>query len=93
MASPLANVYRLIDDYGNAAGPPGGNTGGASAQPIAADFTAPTLAAAFTAAWIICSALQRPGRLVPVGGAPPYTLVTGSAANIAITAVPSGIGY
>ena len=93
MTSPLANVYRLIDDSGFAAGPPGGNTGSGSGQPLAADFTAPTLAAAFTVAWVICSALQRPGRLVPVGGAAPYTLVTGSAANIAITAVPSGVGY
>lgn len=84
--------YRVIDGYGNEAGPPGGQTAATSGAPLCADFTAPTLAAAFQCAWVICSALQRPGRLVPVGGSPPYTLVAGSAANIAITSVPSGIG-
>ena len=92
MAS-LATVYRVIDDTGTSAGPAGGLTGSASGQPICADFTAPSLAAAFQCAWIICSALQRPGRLVPVGGAPPFTLVAGTAANTALTNCPSGIGY
>jgi hypothetical protein len=87
------NIYYIIDDSGVSAGSAGGLTGGASAQVLCAEFTAPTLAAAFQAAWVICSALQRPGRLVPKFGSPPFTLVQGNAANLANTSTPSGIGY
>lgn len=92
MAS-LSNVYRCIDDYGTSAGPTGGQSGATSGQPLCPDFTAPTLAAAAQFAYLLSSILQRPVRLVPVGSAPPYTLITGVGANTALTSVPSGIGF
>ena len=93
MSSPNANQYRCIDDWGASAGPSGGQAGGTSGQPVCADFTAPNMASAITVAHLISSVLQRPVRLVPVGSLPPYTLVLGVGANVALTAVPSGVGY
>jgi hypothetical protein len=93
MASPNANVYRLIDDYGVGAGPPGGAAGSTSGQPVCADFVALTLANACQVAHIISSALQRPVRVVPLAGAPPYTLITGVGCALALTQVPSGITF
>lgn len=92
MAS-LANVYRLIDDWGASAGPAGGQAGGTSGQPVSPDFTAPSIAAAVQVGYIISSALQRPVRLVALGGSPPWTLITGASATVALTSCPSGIAY
>jgi len=83
----LPNVYFLMDDTTNA------NGGGASADPISSEFTAPSLTAATTVAYIIASALQRPVRLVPKFGAPPYTLVQGALPTVGLTSVPSGVGF
>ena len=82
----------MIDDYANT-NTQGVNTGGASAQPITAPFIASSAANAFQIAHIISSALQRPVRLVPQFGTPPYTLVTGVLPTNAITNCPSGTGY
>lgn len=87
-----ANYY-LIDDYGNAAGPSGGQAGGASGDQISPQFSTDTIAHAMTIAYLFSSVFQRPVRLVPVGGAPPYTLVVGIGATNALTAVPSGVGF
>lgn len=92
MAS-LANVYQCIDDSGTSAGPAGGQAGGASAFPVSAQFTASSIANAVQVAYIISSALQRPVRLVALGGQPPWTLVSGVSAATAITNCPSGTGY
>lgn len=88
----LANTYALLDDYSNSAGPPGGSAGGMSGA-VLYTFTAPTLAAAAQAAYLFSSVFQRPVRLAPLGGAPPYTLITGIAAVTALTSTPSGISY
>jgi hypothetical protein len=93
-ATGPTNVYYLIDDYGTTAGPPGGQTGGASGNMISPEFTAPSLGVATTVAFIFSTAFQRPVRLVTkYGGTPPWTLVTGQAATVALTGVPSGVGY
>lgn len=92
MAS-LANVYQLIDDSGTSAGSSGGQAGGASSAPITPPFTAPTIAAAVTVGYLVASALQRPVRLVSFGNTPPWTLIAGGNAAIALTACPSGVGY
>lgn len=89
----LANQYYLIDDYGQAAGPTGTPGASASGEQLTPTFTAPTIAAAQVAAFIMATAMQRPVRLVAMGGSPPWTLVTPQAANVALTSVPSGIGY
>jgi len=89
-ATQIANLYRLIDDYGSS-NTSGAGTGAGSGQPLCPDFVAPTIAAAAQMAFILCTCLQRPARLVPVGGQPPYTLITGGAVNVALTSVPSGI--
>jgi len=88
------NVYYLIDDYGTTAGQTGAATGGTSGNPVTAEFTATSIANAVQMAHIISSGLQRPVRLVnKYGGSPPWTLVTGVAATLAITSCPSGAGY
>lgn len=89
------NVYYCIDDYApglNATSVLGPGAGG-SGQPATPEFTAPNATAALQVAYIISSALQRPLRLVPKSGAPPYTLVVGIGPATGLTAVPSGIGY
>jgi hypothetical protein len=92
MAGPT-NVYYLQDDTSDAS-TSGGGTGGASGAQLSPDFTAPTLAAATQVAYLFASAFQRPVRLVTkYGSAPPWTLVIGALANIALTSVPSGVGY
>jgi hypothetical protein len=91
----LPNSYFLIDDYG-AGTTSGGGTGAGSGAPISPEFTAPSIAAAVQVAYIFATAFQRPVRLVQKYGgisAMPWTLVTGGLANIALTSVPSGIGY
>ncbi len=93
MSAPT-NIYRVIDASSNVAGQPSTPGGGTSGAPLCADYTAPSPAAAITIAHIICSALQRPGQVVQViGGSPPWTQIQGAAANVALTAVPSGTGY
>jgi hypothetical protein len=88
------NVFYLIDDTGTSAGPAGGNTGGASGMQISPEFTAPTTAAATQVAFLFASTFQRPVRLVQKwGGTPPWTLIVGQVANVALTVVPSGTGY
>lgn len=74
MAS-LATVYRLIDDYANT-NFSGVGVGGMTGQPVTPDFTATSLAIAKDMALMWATALNRPCRLVPVGGSPPYTLFT-----------------
>ena len=85
----MANAnYYLIDDYTNTGG------AGGSGQPVVSQFGAPSLAAATQTAFIVASALQRPLRCVPVGGAPPYTnLVAPQLPTTALTACLSGIGF
>lgn len=93
MATP--NAYYLQDDYANTAAS-GGGTGGASGAQLSPEFTAPTIAAAVQVAYLFATVFQRPVRLVQKYGgisAMPWTLVTGGAANIALTSVPSGIAY
>ena len=93
-ATGPTNVYFLEDDPGVSAGPPGGFSGATSGQQLSPEFTAPSLAAATTVAYLFASAFQRPVRLVTkYGGTPPWTLVTGAPANVTLTSVPSGIGY
>ena len=89
------NVYYLIDDFGTSAGPTtGGPTGGTSGNMISPEFTAPSLAAATTVAYLFASTFQRPVRLVQkYGGSPPWTLVNGIGPNNDLTATPSGIGF
>jgi hypothetical protein len=93
MTSALANQYYVQDDYGQAAGQVGTPGGGASGEQLSPIFTAASIANAMTAAYLFCTTLQRPGRLVAMGGAPPWTLITPGPANIALTAVPSGLSY
>lgn len=89
----LANTYYLIDDYGQAAGQTGTPGAAASGEQLTPSFTAPNIGAAQTVAYLIGTVMQRPVRLVAMGGSPPWTLVSPGPANIALTAVPSGIGY
>ena len=93
--SEPTNVYFVIDDYGNTAGLGSqAGSGGTGAQ-ISPEFTAPSGSAAITVAHLIASVLQRsPVRVVQkLGGAPPWTLVYGAQANVALTACPSGINF
>jgi hypothetical protein len=89
------NVYRCIDDTVpntnplTVNGPGSGGTG----QPVCPDFTAPSIASAYTVAYLLSSVLQRPVRLVPIGTVGPYTLVVGAAPTVGLTQVPSGIAY
>jgi hypothetical protein len=92
MAS-LANIYRLIDDYGFSAGPTGGQTGAGSGQPLLADFVAASLANAGQVAYLVSSILQRPVRLMALNSPLPTTLVVGVAATTALTSVPSGVSF
>jgi hypothetical protein len=90
----LANAYMLLDDTGTTAGPTGGTSGGGSGKILTPDpFIAPTLAAAAQVAYLYSSIFQRPVRLAPLGSAPPYTLIVGVAATVALTSTPSGITY
>jgi hypothetical protein len=98
--SEPTNVYYVIDDYGNTApSGPGAqsNTAGSggTGAPLTPEFTAPSATAAITMAHLIASVLQRsPVRIVQkLGGSPPWTLVQGAPANVALTSVPSGISY
>jgi hypothetical protein len=105
-AQPIAsiseptNVYYVIDDYGNTApSGPGAQSGtagsGGTGAALTPEFTAPSGAAAIQVAHIVATALQRsPVRIVQkLGGSPPWTLVQGAPANIAITSVPSGVSF
>jgi len=91
----LANTYRIIDDYDPGSNPvtPLSPGAGGTGQPLCADFVAPTIGAAMQVAAIICTALQRPGRLVPLSAPGPYTLVIAGAPLTVLTQVPSGITY
>ena len=93
--SEPTNVYYVIDDYGNTTGTGSPEGSGGTGAPLCPEFTAPNGAAAIQVAHLILSALQRgPGRVVQkLGGAPPWTLVQGAPANVALTSVPSGVGY
>lgn len=95
MASPLANLYRCIDDSGSSNGPLGSTfVGGATSYaPVCPDVSAPNITAAYQFAYILSTLLQRPVRLVPLASPPPYTLVVGIGPNIALTSVPSGITF
>lgn len=85
-ATGPTNVYYVLDDSGTS-----GNSAG-SATMISGEFVAPSGAAAIQAAYIICTAQQRNGRVVnKYAGTPPYTLINAGAANIALTSVPSGV--
>ena len=90
-----ANTYRLIDDY-----TPGGNPqtvlgsgSGGTGQPVLPDFQAPSIASAYTVAYIAASVMQRPVRLVPLSTPGPWTLVVGGAPAVGLTQVPSGITF
>ena len=92
MAAP--NVYYCIDDSGLTSGSPAANTGAGSGQPLTGEWTAPSGTAAVTMAHIFASVMQRPVRVVQkYGGTPPWTLVVGAPANVALTSVPSGAGF
>jgi hypothetical protein len=88
------NVYQLYDDSGTTAGPTAsGPTGGTSGY-LLQEFTAPSLTAATTVAYLYSSLFQRPVRLAnKYVSAPPWTLVVGAGPNTVLTVVPSGIGY
>ena len=88
----LPNVYFLIDDYANTTSS-GGGTGSASGAQISPEFVAPSLTAAVQVAHLFASVFQRPVRLVSKFGQPPWTLVTGVPAALALTQVPSGVSY
>jgi hypothetical protein len=62
---------------------------------LSPNFTAPSLAAAQTVAFILATCLQRSVSLAgnaASGLLPPWTPIVPGAANVAITSVPSGIG-
>jgi hypothetical protein len=93
------NVYFCEDDAAataNTAASAVLTAGGSGAQ-IGPEFTAPSAAAAIQIAHLLASVLQRPLRLInkynPASGTPPWTLVQGAPANVALTVVPSGVGY
>jgi hypothetical protein len=94
--STLANCYTILDDSGFSTGAagmsPGGGTGAPLLSPIG-QFQCTSLATAATVAYLFSSIFQRPVRLCPIGSAPPYTLIIGAAATVALTAVPSGVTY
>jgi hypothetical protein len=93
-ATGPTNVYLIEDDPGFTANSPGAGTGGGSGAQIVTEFVAPNAASAITVAHIIASALQRPVRVISkFTGVPPWTLVLGAAAQVALTQVPSGVGY
>ncbi|HEY2517079.1 MAG TPA: hypothetical protein VGI39_39675 [Polyangiaceae bacterium] len=84
----MANArYYLMDDYGTTGG------AGASQQRLSPDFSAPSVTIATNAALVMATALQRPVRLVPIAGAPPFTLVNPQLPAVALTNALSGIGY
>jgi hypothetical protein len=89
----VTQVYYLEDDTANTGG------AGGSGEQLSPDFSvfAATSGAADTAAaqvaYIFATCFQRPVRLVSKTGAAPYTKVTGVAATVGLTSVPSGIGY
>lgn len=96
----LPNQYIIIDDYAATAGVAAGSTSAAaSGQLLFGPFTAPSASAAITVAHLVASIRQAPVRVVnPYGGIPAAgttaiapTLVQGAPANVALTAVPSGI--
>jgi len=92
------NVWFVEDDAAATANTAaGGLTAGGSGAQISPEFTAPSAAAAVTVAHIFASLFQRPVRLVnkyaPTAGTPPWTLVQGATANVALTSVPSGVGF
>jgi hypothetical protein len=93
-----ASVYFCEDDTAPTANASaGGLTAAASGAQISPEFTAPSATAAITVAHIFATVFQRPVRLVqkysPGAGTPPWTLVQGATANVAITSVPSGVGF
>jgi hypothetical protein len=99
-ATGPTNVYFLEDDPGLSTGVAGQNqalSGSGTGAQLSPEFTAPSAAAALTVAHIFATCFQRPVRLVtkyaPASGTPPWTLVLGAVANVAITSVPSGVGY
>lgn len=88
-----ATVYRIIDPASVDTEGPELVPGGGSGTPLCADFTAPSVAAAMQIGYIICAALQRPGLLVPLTSAPPYTQIVSVGPGVALTSVPSGVGF
>lgn len=94
MSSPTpapTNIFYIVDDWNVAAG-----AGGGSGLPISGDFIAPTNAAALTVAYLVATVHQVGVRLVQKFGSgvgPTFTAVAPGAANIALTAVPSGIQF
>lgn len=93
------NVYFCEDDTAATANTlaTGALTAGGSGAQIGPEFTAPSATNAIQVAHLLASIFQRPVRLVnkysPASGTPPWTLVQGAAANVALTSVPSGVGY
>jgi hypothetical protein len=60
-------------------------------MPLCPDFQAPSLASASTFSYLLSSVLQRPVRLIALNNPSVATLIVGAGANVALTAVPSGI--
>lgn len=88
------NVYAILDDYSASDNGPTTNTTGTGSGDQMLEFTAASLSNATTVAYLISSALQRPVRLMnKYVGSPPWTLVTGAAPGVALTTVPSGVGF
>lgn len=93
------NVYFCEDDTGATANTLATSalTAGGSGAQLSPEFTAPSAAAAIQVAHLFASVFQRPVRLVnkysPASGTPPWTLVQGAAANVALTVVPSGVSF
>lgn len=93
------NVYIILDDTGPTAGTntSAALTAGASGVQIFPEFVAPSVGAAIQVAHIIASVRQAPVRIAnkyaPAAGTPPWTLVQGASAAVALTNVPSGVGF
>jgi hypothetical protein len=87
-----ANVYYLIDDYASSS-VSGVGTGGGSGLPVSHQFTAASLALAKDMAFGWATFFNRPCRLVPLTGTPPYTLFTpgASAAPTTVTVLTGTI--
>lgn len=98
-ATGPTNVYFIEDDTAATANTLAATalTAGGSGAQLSPEFVAPSASAAITVAHIFASLFQRPVRIItkyaPGAGTPPWTLVQGAAANVALTSVPSGVSF
>ena len=83
-------AYTIIDDFVNGAG---ALLSGGSGQPQVPTFQATTLGQAQTTAQQYATMFQRQVRLVPIGGAAPFTQYVPAAAGSALGAQATGISF